>query len=60
MQGTLLTTKFHPADVHAHAHAGAELLLSGLQHFLLATERMCADVAYRGLENWLGRAHCCT
>jgi putative transposase len=42
-------TKVHPAALHDLA--GAELLLSGLQHLVPAIERMWADPAHRGLKD---------
>jgi transposase len=53
-QGNLLKHKVHSADVHDRA--GAELLLSGLQHLFPAIELIWADTAYRGLKDWLCRA----
>jgi hypothetical protein len=44
----------HPADIHDRA--GAEILLSGLQHLFPAIELMWADTAYRGLKDWLCKA----
>ncbi len=53
-QGNLLKSKVHPADTHDRA--GAERLLSGLQHLFPAIELMWADAAYRGLQGWLQKA----
>ena len=53
-QGNLLKSKVHPADIHDRA--GAERLLSGLQHLFPAIELMWADAAYRGLQGWLQKA----
>ena len=53
-QGNLLKNSVHPADIHDRA--GAEILLSGLQHLFPAIELMWADTAYRGLKDWLCRA----
>ena len=53
-QGNLLKIKVHPADTHDRA--GAERLLSGLQHLFPAIELMWADAAYRGLQGWLQKA----
>jgi transposase len=53
-QGTLLKAKVQSADIHDHA--GAELLLSGLQHLFRAIKRMWADTAYRDLKDRLQKA----
>ena len=50
-QGNLLKNSVHPADIHDRA--GAEILLSGLQHLFPAIKLMWADTAYRGLKDWL-------
>jgi putative transposase len=52
-QGTLLKTKVRPADIHDRA--GAELLLSGLEHLFPTIERMWGHTAYRRLRDWLRR-----
>jgi transposase len=46
MQGNLLKNSVHPADIHDHA--GAEILLAGLQHLFPAIELMWADTAAIG------------
>ena len=44
-QGNLLKNSVHPADIHDRA--GAEILLSGLQHLFPAIELMWADTAMK-------------
>src|SRR6478609_3303626 len=53
-QGNLLKNSVHPADIHDRA--GAEILLSDLQHLFPAIKLVWADTAYRGLQDWLQKA----
>jgi putative transposase len=53
-QGNLLKNSVLPADIHDRA--GAEILLSDLQHLFPAIRLVWADTAYRGLRDWLHKA----
>jgi putative transposase len=48
-QSNLLKNSVHPADLHDRA--GAEILLSELQHLFPAIKLAWADTAYRGLKD---------
>jgi putative transposase len=50
-QGNILKVCVHPADLHDRR--GAELLLSGLAVVFPKVQLMWADMAYRGLKDWL-------
>jgi putative transposase len=52
--GNLLKNSVLPADIHDRA--GAEILLSDLQHLFPAIKLVWADTAYRGLRDWLQKA----